>query len=120
MRKNIQLLFLAFLTTVSAAAQERTWDPATMVQREKQAVFDSIPDLSDDQKAVIEEIYVAYQDDVSTLMQSANGDREKMRAGFMELRENKNTLLKEILTEEQWTVYDRMTSRRRGRRPPNE
>ena len=119
MQRKVNLIFLIVFIAVSAGiAQERTWDPEVMAEREKQVVLDSIPDLSDDQKLVIGEIYQNYAERIKASLDSSAGDREKMRTAFMEARTAKNELLQEILTADQWAVYERITTRGRRRRPP--
>lgn len=102
--------------------QQRQFDPKAMANREKEALYTNITDLTDDQKSVIDEIYTQYAEDLSKAFESADGDREKMREKMGEVRTGKQELLKEILTEDQWVKAEELAKkareRRRGNRPP--
>ena len=102
--------------------QQRQFDPKAMASREKDALYEHITDLTDDQKSVIDEIYTQYAADLSKAFEDADGDREKMRSQMREVRSGKQELLKEILTEEQWVKAEELANkareRRRGNRPP--
>jgi hypothetical protein len=101
-----------FIQPISASAQggqRQRMDPAQMVAAEKQIVLDSITDLNDEQKLIINEIYKDYEESLTTMRASADqGNREEMRAAMTSLRNEKNESLKAILTEPQYLKYDAM------------
>jgi hypothetical protein len=101
--------------------QLRQFNPKSMAQREKKLLYDSIQDLSEDQKLVIDEIYNQYGQDLQTSFDEAEGNRESMRAALQAVRKNKQDQLKEILTEEQWlkaeALVRQVRERRQARRP---
>ncbi len=104
---------ILILSATALSAQQRNWDPATMAEREKTLVMDSLTDLTEDQKIVIEQIYTDFADEVKQVFASNQGNREQMRGAMMEARQTKNELLKEILTEPQ---MKRLTAIMEGRR----
>lgn len=92
--------------------------PEETISREKQALYEQITDLSDDQKSLIDGIYEEFgttlQETFEELQQSNNREarREKMQA----LREEKDELIADVLNEEQYAIYTELTSRRGRRR----
>jgi ribosome recycling factor len=47
-------------------------------------------------------------------MEAAEGDREAARPAMMKIRDETNAKLKEILTKDQWTKYEKMQAERRA------
>jgi hypothetical protein len=119
MRKILLILLIAVTGSLTGMAQSgpgmgRQVDPSRLVQAEKQLLLDSIAGLNDDQKLIIEAIYVDYEAAIVKARENMNpDDREAMRAGMNEIRTNKNAALKEILTEEQLSAFEEILARRR-------
>ncbi|MCA6074574.1 hypothetical protein [Fulvivirga sedimenti] len=109
-----------FITETNGQPPQR--NPSEMVAREKQMVLDSITDLSEDQKLVIDEIYKTYSEEITAAFSENQGDRDKMRGAMQEIRKKKQTMLSEILTDEQMArlTFIMQQNRRQRRPPPNE
>jgi len=123
MKKTLVLLLSLFSLT-AMYAQRPGGGPETMIAREKQAVLDKITDLSDDQKLLLDGIYDEFALSLRDLFENRTpgGSREGMREKFRALRTEKDDLIKDVLKEEQYTVYESIATQRRERRgspPPN-
>jgi Spy/CpxP family protein refolding chaperone len=81
-------------------------NPSQMVEAEKEMVLDSLTNLNDDQKLIINEIYKDYEASITQLRASNSDDREAMRQQMTKLRDGKNESLEAILTEEQFVEYE--------------
>ncbi|MEM8968956.1 MAG: hypothetical protein AAGE93_21240, partial [Bacteroidota bacterium] len=92
--------------------------PEEMISREKQALYEQVTDLTDDQKALLDGIYeelgTTLKETSEELRQS--NDREARREKMEALREEKDELVADVLNEEQYAIYSELTSRRRDRR----
>ena len=82
---------------------------------EKQLVLDSISDLSDDQKLIIESIYTDYESAINEARVDATGDREAMRNTMLAIRDSKNEALQAVLSEVQYKEYEALIARSRER-----
>lgn len=117
---------LLFFTSISICAQppggRPGGGPEEMIKREKQAVYSKITDLSDDQKLLLDGIYEEFgttlEDTMKELRESNDreGRREKMEA----LRKEKDGLIADVLNEEQFEIYQTISSTRRERRGRDE
>lgn len=120
---KIKLLLFTVITLLSYTgnAQRPGWDPATMAEREKKVMLDSIQDLTDDQELVINEIYEQYKNDLEKAFADHGGNRDEMRSSMQAIRKNHQNMIKEILTTEQWETWEglvkQMRQRRRAGRP---
>ena len=107
------LIFLTLaLTSIQAYSQRM--DPSDMVNREKQYLYDHLPNVSTDQKELMEGIYAEflqsiteYRDDV----QSGKMERGKMYENMAKLRDEKNLLMKDLLNDEQYSIYMSMVEK---------
>ena len=95
--------------------------PEEMVSREKQALYEQVTDLSDDQTALLDGIYEEF---TATLKETfaesrGSGDREARREQMQGLRQEKDELIADVLNEEQYAIYEKLATRRnrRGSRP---
>lgn len=123
---------LLLLSSIHAFAQPRGGGrggrpgggPEEMIAREKQTVFTKINDLSEDQKMLLEGIYEEFGVTLKETFEEMRGsdDREKRQETMQNLRAEKDLLIKDVLNEEQYTIYQEIsTSRReRKRQPENE
>lgn len=72
--------------------------------------------LNQDQKEEFEAINTKYQKQMQSMRAEANGDFASMRGKMQEMRAAQNTEIKEILTAEQITKYEKFLEERRGNR----
>lgn len=135
MRKvGIQITLLSFLTllgTASLFAQggpppggrggRGGFNPEEMVKREKQNVYKVIEDLSDDQKMLLDGIYDEFIVSFNELREEMRQtrDRQSMRPKMEALRDEKDGLIKDVLSEEQFKLYVGMMEKQRSQRREN-
>lgn len=72
--------------------------------------------LNQDQKEEFVAINAKYQKQMRAMREEANGDFSSMRGKMQEMRAAQNTEIKEILTAEQITKYEKFLEERRGNR----
>lgn len=72
--------------------------------------------LNQDQKEEFEAINTKYQKQMRSMREEANGDFASMRGKMQEMRAAQNNEIKEILTAEQITKYEKFLEERRGNR----
>lgn len=107
-------------------------DMADMVNREKQTLYKTLTDLTEDQKLLLDGIYDEFALTMKQNMEEmrenrGSGDPETMRTKMEALHEEKNNLIKDVLNEDQFAIYmEQMESafgQRKGKRgqgpPPN-
>jgi len=93
--------------------------PEVMFEREKQAVYKDLDDLTDDQKQLIDGIYEEFGTTLKETFEASrqSEDREARREKMKTLREEKDLLIKDVLNKEQFQIYNEITSKqKRGRR----
>lgn len=88
-----------------------------MVEREKQNVLKKIDDLNDDQKLLLDGIYSEFATTIEETFQEArqSGDREAIRENMRALRMEKDTLISDVLNEEQYQIYLEISKTKRER-----
>jgi len=79
-------------------------DPAERINQQKQVVLDSVRDLSDDQKLIIDQIYADFTEQVVALRNG--GDFMAMREQLPAIAEQRDTAMKDLLTEDQYAQYE--------------
>ncbi|MDX1373187.1 MAG: hypothetical protein R3321_11985 [Nitrososphaeraceae archaeon] len=91
--------------------------PEEMIKREQQALYNNLEDLSNDQKMLLDGIYKEFQTTLEEAMKEmrASGDREGRREKMLALRKEKDALIKDVLSEDQYLIYEDL-SKLRGRR----
>ena len=72
--------------------------------------------LNQDQKEEFVAINAKYQKQMRAMREEANGDFSSMRGKMQEMRTAQDTEIKEILTAEQITKYEKFLEERRGNR----
>ena len=99
------------------------FDPDEMIKREKQNVFKSITDLNDDQKLLLDGIYdefsLSFKELREEMMQTR--DFQAMRPKMQALQTEKDGLVKDVLNDDQYLIYQGIIEQRRaqrGSRPP--
>jgi hypothetical protein len=127
--KSVISTILLFLSvTVSLYAQQSPppggpprggrggFDPDEMIKREKQNVYKVVTDLSDDQKMLLDGIYEEYGQSFKELREEMRQSRDfqSMRPKLMALREEKDGLIKDVLNEEQYGLYQGVIENRRN------
>jgi len=94
------------------------FDPDEMVKREKQNVYKSITDLSDDQKTLLDGIYeefsVSFKEIRDEVMKTR--DFQNMRPKMEALMTEKNSLIKDVLSEDQYAIYSGIVEERQKQR----
>ena len=126
MQPLLKILFHVFvlvISLISANAQPgRGGRPPgggleEMLNREKQALYEQVTDLSEDQKLLLDGIYeefaVTLKETFEEMRQT--DDREARREKMRSLRKEKDGLIADVLNEEQYAIYTSLASRR-GRR----
>ena len=92
-----------------------------MVKREKQNVYKVIEDLSDDQKMLLDGIYdefiVSFNELREEVMQSR--DFQAMRPKMIALRDEKDELIADVLSEDQFKLYEGLMEKQRSQRREN-
>ncbi len=92
--------------------------PEEMIAREKQALFTKVEDLSDDQKLLLEGIYNEFEVTLKETFEEMRQtpDREKRREKMQALSREKDDLIKDVLNDGQYKVYESISASRRSRR----
>lgn len=131
MRKDVFLglmVFLSITTAISAFAQRPGggrgpggFDPDEMIKREKQNVFKAVEDLSDDQKLLLDGIYDEFSLSFKELRDEMRQTRDfqAMRPKMEALRDEKDGLIKDVLSEDQFLIYQGLMDNRRRQMQEN-
>lgn len=114
---------LALVLSFSAIAQQgdgrrRNMDPKEMAERQTNQMKESL-ELTDKQLPKVEALNLKYAEKMGEARDEVGEDREAMRSAMTEIIKEKDVELKKILTEEQWTKFEkerkeRMQNRRGG------
>lgn len=108
------LIILLSIISFGAIAQPPAGrlSPEEMAQREKQNLYKKITDLSEDQTALVDGIYDEFAQSLDEARKEAreNRDREAMRTKMTALREEKDGLMKDVLNDSQWAIYEEMNA----------
>ncbi|MEL6561105.1 MAG: hypothetical protein AAFQ94_23130 [Bacteroidota bacterium] len=115
--KNLLLVILLIGSTGFAYSQQgRRANPSKRVQAEKDSVFSRIETLSEDQKLIIESLYADYESSVTKLMAGGRDNPQEFRQNLQNISKEKNQMMKEVLDEDQWNIYNEMLEEWRERR----
>jgi len=124
---QVVLVLTTFITTVMAqppsGGRGPGFDPGEMVAREKQNLYKELTDLTADQKMLLDVIYDEYSQSVTELRDEVRETRnfEAMRPKMEALRKEKDGLVKDVLNEDQYAIYEeQMKAGRERRRPPDQ
>ncbi|MDA3879257.1 MAG: hypothetical protein PF436_02615 [Prolixibacteraceae bacterium] len=129
MRRIISTTFLLVFMAVITMAQPpqgregRQFSPEDMAKRQTEQMTEDLK-LNELQVEKVSALNKKYAEKMRDAFQNAEGNREQMREKMQTLRTEKDTELKEILTEEQFKKYqeiekermERMQQRRENRR----
>jgi Spy/CpxP family protein refolding chaperone len=109
-------IFIFFLFACSNENDRRgRFTPAQRAEELKERL-----DLTADQAKKIEKIYQDSQEKFAKLREDFSGDRSEMRESARRIMEETDTLIKEVLNEEQIEKYEQYRQERRergGQRP---
>lgn len=86
------------------------------VENEKKRVLEKVTDLTDDQKLIFDQIYTEYGQALKATIESNQGDFAAIREKMTVVRTEKDEALKEILNEEQLTLYQEVVKQQRQNR----
>lgn len=120
-RLGFFLLFAIVFATVSVAQNRGgmgNMDPKEMAQRQTDELKKAL-DLNKDQEKKVLDLNLKNAQQMSALREEAmknGGDREAMREKMTKLREAQNAEMKKILTEDQYTKYEKYMEERRASR----
>jgi len=115
MRKYL-LSTILVLAALYASAQPGRRDMSKRVSIEKDSVLLKITSLSDDQKLIIESLYSDYEAAIKKLTEGEISDRQAFRENLRKATDEKNQMMKEVLDEDQWTIFDAMLKQAEERR----
>jgi hypothetical protein len=93
------------------------FDPQAMLDRQMEELKESL-ELSDDQEKQVREIITSGFETMRKAreeMQDGGGDREAMREKMQAMREEQTQKIKAVLSEEQFTKYEKIQAERRER-----
>lgn len=103
---KIAVYTFLFIGYQAYAQTGQNFDPSAMAQREKQLMLDSLKGLSMDQVALIDVVYDSYATSVKNMRGGDQlVDREVMMQKMATIREEKNAMMKDILSAEQFEHY---------------
>ncbi len=120
--KTLLGTILIGLSSLCMQAQRPGGGPEVMLAREKQNVLENVENLSEDQKMLVSGIYDEFTVSLKEKFEEAreSGSREGMREKMQALRAERDALIKDVLNEEQFMTYKRLTERKRGKRENQE
>mgnify|MGYP000359713872 CR=1 FL=1 len=94
------------------------FDPSAFIDRQMDQMKESL-DLTGDQEEQIRDILTEGSESMQNMreeMRNSGGDFEGMRERMQEMREDQDSKIKAVLTEEQWGKYEVMQEEMRERR----
>lgn len=120
--KKLGLLLLSvivFATVAMAQNQgQRSFDPKERAKRQTEELTKALG-LNKDQAKKVLELNTKMGEKMSAMWSEARnggGDREAMREKMTKVREEQNTEMKKILTEDQYKKYEKYLEEQRARR----
>ncbi|MCU4163686.1 Spy/CpxP family protein refolding chaperone [Carboxylicivirga caseinilyticus] len=119
MKKLILGAFLTIFIASASQAQNRPSPEERVKQQTEQMAKDL--NLTEKQKEQVTELNKKFGEKMKKMRDENQGNREKMREAMGELRTERNTELKKILTDEQYKKYLELEEKRmkeRGNRGP--
>ena len=123
------IIYLSMLLIFFIGANRSLAQPRMDVNKQMENLKDRLK-LNDDQAAKIKTILVQADSERVKLFELNKGDRDAMRGAMRDLRYDTNRQIKEVLTDDQKTEFDKMREERRnewrrhgppdGSRPPQD
>ncbi|MGB3463940.1 MAG: hypothetical protein WBA74_01665 [Cyclobacteriaceae bacterium] len=114
--KNILIILIAMMAVHTLSAQPGRRDPSSRVQMEKDTVLSRIPNLSEDQQMIVVSLYTDYEASLKEIMSGDRSDREAFRAKMLAATQEKNTMMKEVLDDTQYEVFEAYLKEEREKR----
>lgn len=113
---TLSLLFLAGLT-INLNAQPGNWnaDPEQRATQQTAQMTEKLS-LSEAQSAKVKEINLKFANKMKEAREKSAGDREAMRGAIGTIRQEQDTELQTVLTEEQWKQWTAYREEFRGGR----
>lgn len=118
MKKLGLLLMIVVLGTTMSIAQNRGGQRMDPEERAKQttAELKETLDLKKDQEKKVYELNLKANKEMTAAWQDADGDREVMREKMGKVRDNTNKEMKKILSDDQYTKYEKFLEEKRQQR----
>lgn len=119
-RIGLFLIAVIFGTTVSMAQPggQRNFDPEEMAKRQTAELKEALG-LKADQEKKVYDLNLETSKKMSAMrdeMQASGSGFEGMREKMQKIREEQDKKMKELLTDDQWTKYQKYQEERRARR----
>lgn len=108
---GLQLMVLAAIAQPPPGGPRGPMDPNEMFAREKQNIYKEIKDLTDDQKLLIDGIYDEFATTFKETFEEARqsgGGFDKIREKMQALRKEKDSLMADVLNEQQFAIYTQL------------
>ncbi|MGD1841969.1 MAG: hypothetical protein ACFB0B_13905 [Thermonemataceae bacterium] len=107
------LAIMLLLLNLSTAYAQRQIDPVEITEKEKETLLVELSGLTNDQKSELDKIYDKVAKDLENVMNSSS-DRSKKRSELQKVEEEKESVLKETLTSEQYAEYEKIKEKRKS------
>ena len=116
--KKIGIAFFCFvLISAASMAQTRDFNPEEFAKRQTAQLKEELGLTSDQEKKVYEINLesIKKMGELREESRSSGGGFEGMREKMSKVREEQNKKMKEVLTDDQWTKYEKYLEDRRNR-----
>lgn len=118
-KKKIGILLIALIAAVTISVAQprgqRDFDPEEMAKRQTERLNEAL-DLNKDQKQKVYDLNLETGKKMRKLREEQGGNGfEAMRDEMGKIREEQNVKMKKILTDKQWTKYEKYLEERRER-----
>ncbi len=123
--KQFLIVLFIFLTSYTLYAQPPGgMNPTEMVLREKQNLIKALPELTEDQKLLLDGIYdefaLSLKQNMEEVIKNRSGfNPEEMRAKMEGLMSEKDDLINDVLSDDQFIVYKELLKSAFGGRRRN-
>jgi hypothetical protein len=117
MKKIGIALFCFVFISLAGIAQPRDFNPENFAKRQTEELKEELG-LTADQEKKVYEINLESINKMGEMREearSSGGGFEGMREKMTKIREEQNKKMKEVLTEDQWTKYEKYLEERRER-----
>lgn len=122
MKRFVFLMMAVVLGTTLSIAQsrgeQREFNPENMAKRQTEELKEKLG-LDKAQEKKVYELNLESGKKMAAMrgdMQMGGGDRDKMREKFGKLRDDQNKEMKKVLSEDQYTKYEKYLEERRAQR----
>lgn len=119
MKRLVALAIIILIGTTASIAQnrggQRNTDPVEMAKRQTAEIKEAVG-LDEEQETQVYDINLTAAKNMATAREDSGEDRNAMREKMREIRDESNKEMKKVLTEEQWTKYEKYQEKRREQR----